>query len=88
MAPLKHQKTASRAKPVTRAVVPSTKRGRPRLVTTEQVVEAIENSSSLREAADKLGVWHGAITMRKEPEILSARDLLRRRGRVRRKRQP
>jgi hypothetical protein len=48
--------------------------GRPRLVTTEQVVAALDSSRSLRHASDKLGVWHGAIVLRSEPEILAARE--------------
>lgn len=48
-------------------------RGRPRIVTTREVVRALDSSRSLREAANKLGVWHGAITQRTEQEIILAR---------------
>ena len=61
--------------------VPTPGRGRPRLVSTEQVVHALDTSTSLRQAADKLGVWHGAITMRKDAEILVARARMRGRRR-------
>lgn len=52
-------------------------RGRPRIISTAQMVRALEQSRSLREAAERLGVWHGAITMRREPSILAAREQMR-----------
>lgn len=53
------------------------RRGRPQIISTADMVRALKSSRSLREAADKLGVWHGAITQRTEPEIVAARQELR-----------
>ena len=77
MSTVKQWVTAVRAERDMRDPVPPPRRGRPQIISTAEMVRAIKSSRSLRQAADKLGVWHGAITQRTEPEIVAARESLR-----------
>lgn len=50
--------------------------GRPRSVTTEQVVDCLDSAVTITEASSRLGITPNAITQRREPEIKAARQRL------------